>query len=492
MLDETAQIIGRNIDFLPLKTYTSIVEGNALRIDWNSLLPSGECSYIMSNPPFLGYSNQERWQKDDILYVYSDEQGRPYKSAGKLDYVAGWYFKAAEYMKGTKAATAFVSTNSITQGEQAAAVWEALYERFGLEIIFAWRTFVWNNEAAEMAHVHCVIVGFCCDKAMAAKKAKAIYIPKKQVAARQPDVPEPFEGEKADVISPYLTASKPVFIKPRSKPIRSVPEMTAGGKPAEGGNLIMSAGEKDELLNGYPEAALFIRPFLMGKDFIDRKPRYCLWLVGADAGVLRRIPPIAGRIAKVREFRLASKKPATARKAATPMLFEEIKECASNYVAMPQVSSERRDYVPVDWLPKDVIAGNMLFMVEDAGLYEFGILTSSVHMAWMRAVAGRLKSDYRYSNTVVYNNFIWPEPDPSVKQKIEKSAQQVLEARKLYPESSFADLYDPLFMPPELQKAHQANDKAVLEAYGLKAGTPEDRIVACLFSLYGQKAKKQA
>ena len=482
MLDETARIVGHHIDFLPLKTYTSIVEGNALRLDWNSVLPASECSYIMGNPPFLGYSNQSKAQKDDLISLYVDDRGKPYKSAGKIDYVAGWYFKAAQYMAGTSIAAAFVSTNSITQGEQAAAVWKPLYERFDLEITFAWRTFVWNNEAADMAHVHCVIVGFRCRPGSAPGTRHEIY---------ETDGDGNFTAKAALQISPYLIDAKPVFIEARSKPLCDVSEMTAGGKPTEGGNLILSVEEKDELVRAYPESAVMIRPFLMGKDFIDRKPRYCLWLVGIDISRIRRIPPIVERISKVKAYRLASPKTATVKKAATPMLFDEIKDCRSNYVALPQVSSERRAYVPIDWLPKEVIAGNMLFMVPNAGLYEFGVMTSSVHMAWMRAVAGRLKSDYRYSNTVVYNNFVWPQAGDAMKLKIEETAQQILDARKLYPQSSFADLYDPLFMPPELQKAHQANDKAVLEAYGLKADASESDIVAHLFKLYEEKTGAQ-
>lgn len=482
MLDETARIVGHHINFLPLKTYTSIVEGNALRMDWNSVIPASECSYIMGNPPFLGYSNQSKAQKDDLISLYVDDRGKPYKSAGKIDYVAGWYFKAAQYMAGTGIAAAFVSTNSITQGEQAAAVWKPLYERFDLEITFAWRTFVWNNEAADKAHVHCVIVGFRCRSDSMPGVEHEIYELGGDGNAT---------AKAALQISPYLIDAKPLFIESRSKPLCDVSEMTAGGKPTEGGNLILSVEEKDELVRAYPESAAMIRPFLMGKDFIDRKPRYCLWLVGIDISRIRRIPPIVERISKVKTFRLESPKAATVKKAATPMLFDEIKDCKTSYVALPQVSSERRDYVPMDWLPGEVIAGNMLFMVPDAGLYEFGVMTSSVHMAWMRAVAGRLKSDYRYSNTVVYNNFMWPQADEALSQKIEKTAQQILDARKLYPQSSFADLYDPLFMPPELQKAHQANDKAVLEAYGLKADASESDIVAHLFKLYEEKIGAQ-
>ncbi len=482
MLDETARIVGHHIDFLPLKTYTSIVEGNALRMDWNSVLPASECSYIMGNPPFLGYSNQSKAQKDDLISLYVDDRGKPYKSAGKIDYVAGWYFKAAQYMAGTSIAAAFVSTNSITQGEQAAAVWKPLYERFDLEITFAWRTFVWNNEAADMAHVHCVIVGFRCRPGSAPDTRHEIY---------ETDGVGNFTAKAALQISPYLIDAKPLFIESRSKPLCKVSEMQRGSQPTDDGNLILSETEKDELVRAYPESAAMIRPFLMGKDFIDRKPRYCLWLVGIDISRIRRIPPIVERVSKVREYRLASPKAATVKKAATPMLFDEIKNCKTSYVALPKVSSERRYYVPIDWLPKEVVAGDMLFMVPNAGLYEFGVMTSSVHMAWMRAVAGRLKSDYRYSNMVVYNNFMWPQADEALSQKIEKTAQQILDARKLYPQSSFADLYDPLFMPPELQKAHQANDKAVLEAYGLKSDASESDIVAHLFKLYEEKAGAQ-
>ena len=333
-----------------------------------------------------------------------------------------------------------------------------------------------------MAHVHCVIVGFRCRPGSAPDTRHEIY---------ETDGVGNFTAKAALQISPYLIDAKPLFIESRSKPLCKVSEMQRGSQPTDDGNLILSETEKDELVRAYPESAAMIRPFLMGKDFIDRKPRYCLWLVGIDISRIRRIPPIVERVSKVREYRLASPKAATVKKAATPMLFDEIKNCKTSYVALPKVSSERRYYVPIDWLPKEVVAGDMLFMVPNAGLYEFGVMTSSVHMAWMRAVAGRLKSDYRYSNMVVYNNFMWPQADEALSQKIEKTAQQILDARKLYPQSSFADLYDPLFMPPELQKAHQANDKAVLEAYGLKSDASESDIVAHLFKLYEEKAGAQ-
>lgn len=469
MIQETQKIVHMDIDFLPLTTNAFIHEGNALRIDWNNVLPHGACSVIIGNPPFRGYSLQTKEQKADILSIYVDENGKPYKAAGKIDYVAGWYFKAAQYMQRTSIRAAFVSTNSITQGEQVAEVWKPIMERFGTHIDFAWRTFVWSSEAAEKAAVHCVIVGF----------SDAPYLKSKTI----------FDGssmKKVMNISPYLTDSPTIFVVPRNKPISAdAPVMINGGKPAEGGNLILTIEEKEELLKKEPQAEVFIRPFMMGYDFIHRKPRYCLWLVNANPSLLKKCPLILERIQKVREYRLESKKAATRKKAETPQLFDEVRESETSYIAIPKVSSENRKYVPMDYLPENVIAGDKLFLIPNAGMFHFGILNSNVHMAWMRTVCGRLKSDYSYSNTVVYNNFPWPTPTPAQKARIEKTAQVILDARAKYPDSSLADLYDELTMPPELRKAHQENDKAVMEAYGWNwRGMTESDCVAELMKLY--------
>ena len=465
MMQETEEIMNVNLQFLPLKSYANIIEGNALRLDWRSLSPS--VSYILGNPPFVGYSLQSKDQKNDILCTYVDEKGKPYKTAGKIDYVSGWYFKAAQLMQNTTIRTAFVSTNSITQGEQVAGVWKPLYERFGIHIDFAHRTFKWNSEANQKAQVHCVIVGFSCAENKSDRKL--------------------FDNGSEKIvknISPYLIDAEPIFIQARAKPLCDVHEMVRGSQPTDNGQLILTEEEKAELLKAEPQAEKFIRPFMMGKDFIQRKPRYCLWLVGANPTELRKCHKVMERVEKVREFRLASPKTATQKKAETPTLFDEIKESKTDYVALPKVSSENRRYIPIDYLSSKVIAGDKLFMIADADLYLFGVLTSNVHMAWTRAVCGRLKSDYSYSNTIVYNNFPFPAPTSEQKQKIEQTAQQILDARALYPDSSLADLYDELTMPKELRKAHQANDFAVMSAYGFDKKITESECVAELMKLY--------
>lgn len=470
MIQETQKIVHRDIDFLPLTSYTNITEGNALRIDWRDVVAPEKLSYIMGNPPFVGYSLQTKEQKADMLSIYVDEKDKPYKTAGKVDYVSGWYFKASAYIQGTNIRCAFVSTNSITQGEQVAAVWKPLYDRFGIHIDFAWRTFKWGSESNDAAAVHCVIVGF----SSAENKNKRKLFLSSQVV------------HEVDNINAYLIEADNIFIEAQSKPICDVPILMNGGKPTEGGNLILTEEEKDDLLKKEPQAVSLIRPYMMGKDFIQRKPRYCLWLVNASPSELRKCPAIMERIEKVRQYRLESPKEATKKKAETPMLFDEVRECFSDYVAIPKVSSENRKYIPIDYLSKDIIAGDKLFMIQNATLYDFGVLTSNVHMAWMRAVAGRLKSDYSYSNTIVYNNFPWCVPTDEQKAAIEKTAQGILDARAQYPNDSLADLYDEAVMPQSLRKAHQANDTAVMKAYGLstKGDVTESSCVAFLFEKY--------
>ena len=468
MMKETEDVVHMSMDFLPLKTNACIIESNALRLDWEDVVPKDRLNYIMGNPPFVGYSLQTKGQKDDILSIYVDETGKPYKTAGKIDYVAGWYFKAAMLMVGTSIRTAFVSTNSITQGEQVAGVWKPLYDRFDIHIDFAHRTFRWDSEANIKAHVHCVIVGFSVADNQTPRKL--------------------FSGTKTQgvkTINPYLVAASNTFIDSRTKPICDVAELQNGGKPTEGGYLILTEEEKNELLSKEPQAELLIRPYMMGKDFINRKPRYCLWMVGVSPALINNCPNVKRRIDQVREYRLASPKAATRKKAETPMLFDEVRECTTNYVAIPKVSSENRKYIPMEYLSPDIIPGDKLFMLQGASMYHFGVLTSNVHMAWMRAVCGRLEMRYSYSNTIVYNNFPWPEPTDEQKAKIEKTAQAILDARALYPDCSLADLYDEVTMPPELRKAHQANDRAVMLSYGFDVKTmTESSCVAELMKLY--------
>lgn len=475
-MQETEGIVHMDLDFLPLKTSAHIVRENSLRIDWNDVVPKNRLNYIMGNPPFVGYSLQSPGQKKDILSIYVDRKGSPYKNAGKIDYVSGWYFKAAELIQGTNIRAAFVSTNSITQGEQVAGVWKPIYERFGIHIDFAYRTFIWDSEANLKAHVNCVIIGFSC--------------------SRNDDKRKLFSGERMQLVSninPYLVNAENIFIDGRSTPLCDVPILLNGGKPTEGGYLILSELEKDSLLKEEPLASAFIRPYMMGKDFIHRKPRYCLWMVHADPSILKKCPKVLDRIEKVREYRLKSPKAATKKKAATPMLFDEVRECKTDYVAIPKVSSERRRYIPMEYLKAEIIPGDKLFMIQGSTLYHFGVLTSNIHMSWMRAVCGRLEMRYSYSNTIVYNNFPWPEPTDAQRQKIERTAQMILDARALYPGASLADLYDPLTMPPELLKAHQQNDRAVMAAYGIspkdEAFRNEAACVAMLMQRYQELVK---
>ena len=527
MMQETDEIVGFDLDPLPLKTYTNIREGNALRMDWSewpdeeappqviiadhtNIYPmpaSGDgiledphfrkvdlysnditihpvkknlvfhpvsFDYIMGNPPFLGYSVQSEKQKQDVLSVLIDEKGKPYKAAGKVDYVSAWYFKAAQLMQESpKTKAALVSTNSITQGEQVAAIWTPLTIRFGVHIDFAWKTFIWDSEANLKAHVHCVIVGF--SKSPSEHKLR-LYDGKETLVVHK--------------INPYLVDADTVFINPRTSPLCDVKALLNGGKPTEGGFLILTEKEKEKLLKDNPLAEEFVRPYMMGKDFIDRKARYCLWLVGANPAILRKCPKVLERIEKVRAYRLASPKEATRKKAETPQLFDEVRECTTDYVAIPKVSSINRRYIPIEYLSRVIIPGDSLFMMPDSTLYHFGVLNSQAHMAWTRVVCGKLKSDYRYSNTVVYNNYPWPQPSDSQRNQIERTAQGILDARALYPGSSLADLYDELTMPPELRKAHRANDAAVLEAYGFPKDAAESEIVARLFSMYQQLTER--
>ncbi len=471
MMKETEDIVHMQLDFLPLKTQANIVEGNALRLDWNAVVDKSKLSYIMGNPPFVGYSLQSKSQKDDILSIYVDEKGKPYKTAGKIDYVACWYFKAAQLIEGTSIRVAFVSTNSITQGEQVAGVWKPLYGRFGIHIDFAYRTFRWDSEASLKAHVHCVIIGFSF---IDNTQSKCLYT----------------DGQRESVsqINPYLINADVMFIENRTTPISTVAKMHRGNQPTDDGNFIMSEVEKDELLTNEPQASSFIRPYMMGKDFIDRKPRYCLWLKGANPSTLRSCKSVMQRVERVRAFREKSTKEATRKKAATPMLFDEDQQPETNFIAVAKISSERRRYIPMEYLSPNIVVGDSIYIVENAKLYDFGILLSNVHMAWMRTVCGRLKSDYRYSNTVVYNNFPWPNPTDAQRAKIEQTAQAILDARALYPDASLADLYDELTMPPELRRAHQQNDRAVMEAYGITKDDPayksESACVAMLMKRY--------
>ncbi len=467
MMKETEEIVRMHLDFLPLTSYANIVEGNALRVDWESVVPKDKLNYIMGNPPFVGYSLQSKAQKEDILSIYVDEKGKPYKTAGKIDYVAGWYFKAAQYMYGTNIRTAFVSTNSITQGEQVAGVWKPLYDRFGIHIDFAHRTFRWDSEASLKAHVHCVIVGFSVAENTAEKKLFASD--RVQIASN---------------INAYLLDAPNTFVESRNKPFCKVPAMTTGNRPADGGHLIIEAEDYENFIAEEPNAEKYIKKLVGSTEFINNKKRYCLWLVGVSPAELRKMPEVMKRVNACKEDRESSPDAGRRKLAQTPALFRETMNPEA-FMIVPKVSSERRRYIPIGFFDGNTISTDLNFIIPNASIYDFGIITSNVHMAWMRAVCGRMKSDYRYSKDVVYNNFPWPTPTDAQKAKIEQTAQAILDARALYPDCSLADLYDEVTMPPELRKAHQQNDKAVMQAYGFwgKLNT-ETECVAELMKMY--------
>ena len=468
MMKETENVVHMQLDFLPLKTNAFIVEGNALQVNWEQVVPKNELSYIMGNPPFVGARYMSKEQKDDLISIF----GKDWKNVGNLDYVTCWHKKSVEMMKGTSIRTALVSTNSISQGEAVTDLWKPLFDT-GVHIDFAHRTFRWDSEAKLKAHVHCVIIGF----------SLGLNIDKKLLfSSGRPQIVNNING--------YLLDADNVFIDKRQKPISDVPPIMLGGQAIDDGNLVLSEDEMEELISCEPLAKQFIRPYMMGKDFINRKPRYCIWLVNADPSILKKCTHIMERVRNVEKFRLASQRSSTLRAAQTPTLFASIVECKNTYVAIPKVSSENRRYIPMDFLSGEIIPGDKLFTMSDANLYHFGVLTSNVHMAWMRAVCGRLKSDYSYSNTIVYNNFPWCNPTSEQKEKIKQTAQAILDARNLFPDCSLADLYDSVAMPPQLRKAHQLNDKAVMEAYGfpIKNFTESD-CVAELMKMYQELTK---
>lgn len=467
MLQETAKLVQFNLEPLPLKAYHNIHEGNALRIEWSDVIAPIDLNYIMGNPPFVGARWMSKEQKQDVIDIF----GAKWTGVGDLDYVCCWYKRAVEMMNvNPSIKSALVSTNSITQGGAVTNLWKPLFEQYGIHFNFAYRTFRWDSEADIKAHVHCVIIGFSSIKT-ASNSPKRIYISE-------------FQSISATNINGYLMDAPDVFIEKRMHPISEVPEICLGGQPIDDGNFILTREEKEDFIKKEPQAEQFLRPFMMGKDFIDRKPRFCLWLQDASPALLRQCPTILERVKNVREFRLKSNRGSTLKAAETPTLFGAPFECKSQYIALPKVSSENRRYIPMDYLSANIIPGDKLFCMQGATLFHFGILTSNVHMAWTRAVCGRLKSDYSYSNTIVYNNFPWPNPTEEQKLRIEQTAQAILDARTKYPDCSLADLYDEVAMPPELRKAHQDNDRAVMAAYGFSTKISESECVAELFKLY--------
>ncbi len=461
MMKETEDVVHMTLDFLPLKSYANITEGNALRLDWESVVSKHKLNYIMGNPPFVGHQWRSKEQAEDLEAVCRD-----IPKCGKLDYVCGWYNKAADYMQGTNIHTAFVSTNSISQGESVGILWKPLFEK-GVDIEFAYRTFVWTSEAKDKAAVHCVIVGFTCGTSSRTKLL--------------------FESERSKIVSHingYLLDAPEMFINSRGSALHEYPSIVQGNKPWDGGYLILSIEERNELLDKYPESEKYIKPFIGSYEFINGKKRYCLWLKGISPAEYRGIPEIMERLNGVADTRRKTKTVAVQAQAETPMLFSQIRQPDSNYLAIPEVSSEKRRYIPIGFMTPNIIASNKLYLVPKADLYMLGVMISNVHMAWMRAVCGRLKSDYSYS-PAVYNNFPWPIPTEAQKAKIEQTAQAILDARALYPDCSLADLYDEIAMPPELRKAHQQNDRAVMQAYGFDvATTTETSCVAELMRMY--------
>ena len=455
---------------LPLRNSPHIQVGNALRMNWNSLLPSADCSFILGNPPFIGHHFQSIGQKEDQHRTMREISAR-----GVLDYVCNWYVLAAEYIQGTNCRVAFVSTNSISQGEQPGILWTHLFSRFGLKISFGYQSFPWQSEARGGANVHVVIIGFQATN------------PTQKFLFSQDAPDAPLRIESVSNISPYLISGPDRALLAKSDPPPDVPRMSWGNKPTDGGHLILSSEERSELLRDYPLARPFIRRYMGGSDFLDNVARYCLWLHEASPADIRSIPPIAKRIAAVKAFRLESKAVSTNEYAKFPSRFRQISQPSCDYLAIPEVSSERRTYIPIAVVSKSVICSNTLQFVADSGLFLFGNLTSSMHMSWVKLVAGRLESRYRYSNSLVYNNYPWPQdPTPSQKAKVEQLAQSVLDARALFPESSLAELYDPLVMPAELVHAHQRLDRAVERCYRPEPFANDRERVEFLFALYEQ------
>lgn len=463
---------------LPLKKAATIVHGNALRIDWQSLIDplpfekgEGCYDYILGNPPFRGHHLQTEEQKADLHRVLFDIQ-----AAGVMDYVSAWYYKSSEYLtrNSKQIKVGFVSTNSITQGEQVGILWSVLLNKFKIKIHFAHRTFKWTNEAKDAAAVYCVIIGF-----------SNFDVNQKRLFEYETVKSEPHETP-AKNINPYLVDYKDILISNRTNPICDVPKMQYGSKPSDGGYFLLNEDEKDELLKKEPNAIKFIKKFISGREFLYNENRYCLWLVKANPDEIRSMPEIMKRIQLVKEFRQKSTAKTT-REYPHHTLFRQVTQPESDYIIFPSTTSETRKYLPLGFLSKEIIISNASYAIPNASLYDFGVLCSLMQMSWMRYTCGRLKSDYRYSNTIVYNNFPWPlSPTDKQKEAVEKAAQGVLDARALFPESSLADLYDPNTMPPALVKAHQQLDKAVDLCYRPQPFPNETKRIEYLFELYDQ------
>ena len=462
MMQETEDIIQQDMDFLPLKSYSNIHEGNALRMDWEEVVPKEKLNYIMGNPPFVGAMFMSKEKRDELEEAFPECQ-----KVGEIDYVSGWFIKAIRFMESTSVEAAFVSTNSICQGQQVSLLWEPM-KNHGANINFAHRTFVWNNDADVKAKVHCVIVGFSFGKE---RQTKKIFDGDKEIA---------FQGH----INGYLLNAPDAFINNRSTPLCNVPAMRFGSMPRDGGNLILNKEERDTLTTD-KSLICVVKEYLGSEELIRGKQRWCLWLNGVDPKIYSKNKFIIDRVQRVKEFRSASVAEGTRKFAKIPHLFCQIAQPNSSYIAVPKVSSKNRKYLPIGFLSKETIASDLLFLIPDAEIYHFGILCSIVHNSWMRVVCGRLKSDYRYSKDIVYNNFIWPSPTEKQREKIEKTAQAIIDARSAHPDASLADMYgENMFLYGDLVKAHEANDKAVMAAYGFNPKMTEAEIVAELLKRY--------
>ena len=471
MNDLAAERFGYSRPTIPLIDNPQVTVGNALRIDWEEVLPTNYCNYLFGNPPFIGKQNQKEVQKEDMEIVFAG-----IKNYSLLDYVSCWYLKAAHYISNSKIEVAFVSTNSIVQGEQVSILWAEL-SRLKVKINFCHRTFKWNNEGKGVAAVHCVIVGFSNFD----RKIKSIY-----------NYPDGIDKEPtkvdAQIINPYLVDAQFVLFEPRRVPISKSKEIVFGNMANDGGFLFLTKEEREEIITSFPDAKELIKPFLGADEFINNLERWCIWLADVDASKWRNIIPIYDRVEKVKSIRLKSNREATNKLAKTPYLFGEIRQKLGTYILVPRHSSESRDYIPIGFFDEKTICGDANLMIPSASLYDFSILTSKMNMAWVKTVCGRIKSDFRYSNTIVYNNFPWPlKPTDEIVNLCNVSANEILEARLAHPESNLASLYDPLSTPIDLLKAHERNDKAVDKAYGYKGKDDDASRVAFLFKLYEEQ-----
>jgi len=454
---------------LPLKKSAKIIYGNALRINWEEIVPKSELSFILGNPPFVGSKLLNKEQREDMADIFSNV-----KNGKILDYVSAWYLKAAQYIQNTNIKVAFVSTNSITQGEQVSVLWGELLSKYKIKIHFTHTTFKWSNEAKGKAAVYVVIIGFA-----------NFDIPKKKLFTYSDIKGEPDELIVKN-INPYLANAKDLIITRRSTPICKVPPMSFGNMPLDGGHLLFTPEEKDEFLKLEPKAEKFFLPLISAREFLNNKKRWCLWFEDVKPEELRSMPKVMERVEAVKQFRLASVAPSTRKHADTPYLFRD-RNRPETFIAVPRVSSENRKYIPMGFFDRNSIVSDTMLSIPDAELYHFGVLMSEMHMAWVKYTCGRLESRYRYSKDVVYNNFPWPkEVSEKAKKNAEEKAQKVLDVRTEFPDSSLADLYDPLTMPPKLVKAHQELDKAVDLCYRTQAFTTEASRIEFLFDLYNE------